>query len=216
MGATERQLRQRDRLERLSDVVYGVVIVLLVANMPTPSSAGLEGASITEFLASVYEVMIASAIALIMVVSYWIQSNAITGILTHTDDRHSSLSIGRLVMMLAYFYATGLSEEFAHPRALLAAQSAALALVGAFGILTLAYAAGRGGLVQEDVGPSELRTLRFSLLPEPLTALVTLPVAFFGVDAWSLAWLSYPLLALAVNRVAASGTPASGEGHGRP
>ena len=90
---TDRRRRQHGRLETLADVVYGVAIVLLVVEMPTPRSEGMLGASLGEFLAEHYELMIGSAVSLFLVVTYWIQNNALSGILAHTDNRHSGRDI---------------------------------------------------------------------------------------------------------------------------
>ena len=143
--------RQHKRLENLADVVYGVAIVLLVAAMPTPHSEGLEGTSLVEFLAETYELILGSAVGLFLVGTYWLQNNAVNGILSHTDTRHSSLVLLQLVVMLLYFYAIGLGEDLDHAPGVLVIQSATLALMGAAGISGLAYASGRGRLVRDDV-----------------------------------------------------------------
>ena len=200
MTDQDQQRQQKGRLETLADVIYGVVIVLLVTEIPTPHSEGFEGSSLIGFVTESFELIIGQAIALLLVVMYWLQSNAVNGILSQTDNRHSALVIAQLILMLLYFYLTALSEQLGHTPPVLALQSAALALMGIIGILGLAYASGKGRLLQAGVSVSDTRTLRASLIPEPLTALLTLPAATLGPEAWSLAWLSYPLVVFVVRR----------------
>ncbi len=204
----EKLRRQKVRLENLVDVVYGVAIVMMVVVAPTPGTEYFEGDTLSEFLSEHIDLIIAYAIVLFLLVVYWLQSNAINGILSNTDNRHSSLVLAQLIVMLLFFYFTVLSAEVGHPPALLAVQSAAIALMGIIGIVGLLYAAGKGGLLLSGVTKSDVRDLRNSLIPEPLTAALTLPVAIFGIDAWSLAWLSYPVVIFAVRRILASGSKA--------
>ena len=89
MRAIDPLARQKQRLETLADVIYGVAIVLLVSTMPTPSSVGGGDGSLLTFLAESYELLIGDAITLFLIVTYWTQNNAVNGILTRTDGRHS-------------------------------------------------------------------------------------------------------------------------------
>ncbi len=200
MTENDKQHQQKHRLETLVDVIYGVVIVLLVTEFPTPLSEDFQGNSLIGFVVESFELIIGQAIALFVVVMYWLQSNAVNGILSQTDNRHSALVISQLILMLLYFYSTALSEQLGHTPPALALQSGALALMGIVGILGLAYASGKRRLLQAGVSASDIRNLRASLIPEPLTALLTLPAAMLGPDAWSLAWLSYPLVVFVVRR----------------
>ncbi len=202
MPKLEQQQRQRERLERLADVVYGVAIVLLVAELPSPHSEGLKGLTLLEFLGETYEIIVGAVVGLFLVVTYWMQSNAVNGILTHTDNRHSALVVSQLIVMMFYFYTVGLSTDLGHPMALLFVQSVSLAGMGLIGISGLYYAAGKGALLGADVDAGEIRALRNWLVPEPLTATLTIAAAPFGIDAWSLTWLSYPLVTFAVRRLA--------------
>ena len=204
MSEDARREHQKGRLETLADVVYGVTIVLLVSSLPTPASEGMPGVDLATFLAATYELIVSGTIALAMIVTYWIQHNAVTGILARTNGRHSTLSIVQLIVMLVYFYAGALSTELGHPASLLALQSATLASMGVIGMVALRHATGEARLVRDDVSPEELRRLRISLLPEPTTAAATLLVAPLGSEAWALAWLAYPIVHFGVNRVAGS------------
>jgi hypothetical protein len=48
--------------------------------------------------------------------------------------------------------------------------------------------------------PKETTDLQIEAFAEPLTALITLPVAFVGELAWNLAWLAYIPVAALVRR----------------
>jgi len=199
-----RQRRQFARLETLVDCVYAVVIVLLVANLPVPSDAGHESLSLPDFLSEQYEEIIGSVMGLVLVVVYWIQHNSLFAVIDRTDNRHTVISLVQLILLLIYFYATGLAIDFQQVTSVLILQSVALALMGVASLWGLAYSAKDRRLLAEDTTDADASALRVELLAEPATAALTIPVAFAGVDAWSLAWLGYPAVAWIVRRIAAS------------
>jgi hypothetical protein len=51
----------------------------------------------------------------------------------------------------------------------------------------------------------EIRALRLRVLAEPLTAVLTLTLAFVDPLLWELGWLTYPLFAMLLRRAGVTG-----------
>ena len=192
--------KQHARLEVLVDSVYALVIVLLVAGLPTPRDVGWSGGSPLEFFLAYGDDTGVAALGLFLVVGYWLQNNAMFGSLTHTDDRFATLSIVQILLLLVYLYATNLGVDFEQHELTLALQSGSLLLMGVTSLLAWRYARRDRRLIRADVTDEELAGVQQRLLPEPLTAALTLAVAPFGADAWGLAWLAFPILSFWIGR----------------
>ena len=90
------------------------------------------------------------------------------------------------------------------PADLDAVNRAAVALVGIFAGLAW-WRARKEDLVRSDVTDSDRLDVQIEAYAEPLTALVTLPLAYVGELWWNLAWLTYiPISALLRRRGASS------------
>ncbi|MDJ0868666.1 MAG: TMEM175 family protein [Myxococcota bacterium] len=195
-----REKRQLARLEVLVDSIYAVVIVLLVYLFPTPRDVGWEAGSVWAFLASQRDDLLISALGLGLVISYWIRSNVAFGNLVRTDNRHASLAIVQVLFLLFYLYAMGISMELGEEPGSLALQSAALVLMGLTALYGWRYATREGRLTAEELSAAEVDEIRTGMLPEPITAALTLAVSPLGIDAWTLAWLAFPVLAWGLRR----------------
>ena len=89
---------------------------------------------------------------------------------------------------MLYAYSITISEAFDSP-ATRALQSLALAGVGFFGFLGFRYAARDRRLLSDAMSDKEAEALKISVLPEPVAALLTIPLAYVGPWAWELGWL---------------------------
>ncbi len=199
--------RQLGRLEVLTDSVYALVIVLLVTYLPTPREVDWTEGSPFAFLASHREEIAVTALGLLLLVSYWIQSNAIFGSLARTDNRLATLAIVQVLLMLLYLFTTALGLDFAQHEHTLVLQSGSLLLMGVTSIVAWRYALREPDLIAPTTPPAEIERISRRLLPEPITAAVTLVVAPFGANAWGLAWLSFPLVYWLVSRGGKSSEP---------
>ena len=196
----KRGTRQLRRIESLVDCVYALVIVLTVMELPLPADEGLMGVSVSEFLRTHVDDYIPAIIAIILVVIYWIQNNVLFGNLSRTDDRHATISLLQIFMLLLYFYTIGLGLDLDNPPSALALQSIAVVLIGLCSLAGWTYASRNRRLLAPEVSAEEVREVRIRMLAEPITALITLVCAYFGRTAWEVAWLSYPLVAWLVRR----------------
>jgi uncharacterized membrane protein len=136
-----------------------------------------------------------------MIISYWLQNNALFGYLERSDTRHATLAVVQLLFVLLYLYTSDLLGVFEDDRGVLALQSAAFVVMGALNFAAWRHASTDDRLLIPGVSAEESRRIEISILPEPLTALITLPFAVVGEDAWNLAWLAFPLVSWLVKRL---------------
>jgi hypothetical protein len=102
--------------------------------------------------------------------------------------------------VLFYLYAVGLGTDFVNDPKVLALQSTGAAFIGIFAALGWRYASRDRRLLNDTIDDKGVKALHLRVLAEPLTALLTLPLAFVSAISWELGWLAYPLLAYLLNR----------------
>lgn len=195
-----KERRHLDRLETLIDSIYALVIVLLVAQFPSPGEFDQEFSSFLEFLRTHGKDLAAPLIGLLLVVVYWLQNNALFGFLERTDNKHASISIAQIFFVLFYLYTVDLLDAFPNTKTILAMQSVAFACLGFLAVWGWTYASKDRRLIGDDLERDDIDSLHSKTLPEPLTALITLPFAFISTTAWNLSWLAFPLVSLVVRR----------------
>ena len=196
-----RARRHLDRLETLIDSIYALVIVLLVAQFPSPLTTEGEFSNLLEFFSSEKGDLFAPLIGLVMIIAYWIQNNAIFGSLDRTDNKHASIAIAQMLFVLFYLYSADLMDAFPDARSVLAIQSSIFAIMGILNLAGWRYACKDRRLLSDEVTPEDQQAIRRMILPEPLTALVTLPFAAISATAWNLSWLAFPLVGYLVKRL---------------
>jgi uncharacterized membrane protein len=190
---------QLERLAILTDVVYGVALVLIISWLPLPEESHAAGAVwIFDLWAENSQNIIAVAIGLVFSIMYWIRSNTLMTALDRTDGVHTGLAIASVFFLLLLLYVVRVSAEVAAPSRR-AGESIAVALIGiAAGAAW--WRARRKGLVREGISKEEMLNVQLEAFTEPLTALVTLPFAYVGELAWNLAWFAYIPIAAFLKR----------------
>ena len=196
----ERETRQLKRLATLVDAVFAIVLVVMVLALPYPSELKWTGTSIWGFLDAHKEGLSLALIGTVLVVLYWVQSNALFGNLARTDNRHTILALIQVFFLLLYLYAIGLGVDFPEDPHALALQSALACLVGLAAAGSWRYACHQRRLLSDRIQTQEARNLQLGFLTEPITAMITIPFAFAGRTYWELAWLSYPLVSRLLRR----------------
>ena len=205
-GATleRRQAREMGRLETLIDAVFAIVLVLLVADAPRPGALDvgdvLEVGEMSAWLAAQVDVLMGAVIGLVMVLTYWVKSNALFGLLDRTNSVHASISILQVFCVLLYLYAVSIGMEVTASPVTLVMQSVGAALIGIAGAGAFWYAGHRRRLVEASVADAEVIQTRTASLAEPTTALLTIPCALINEDLWELSWLTYPLIVKLLDR----------------
>lgn len=190
---------QLERLAVLTDVVYGVALVLIIQWLPLPEESHSGGAVwLFDLWAEYSQNIIAVVIGLVFSIMYWIRSNTLMTALDRTDGVHTGLSIASVFFLLLLLYIVRVSAEVAAPSRR-AGESLAVALIGIAAGAAWWWAR-RKGLVRDGISKDEMLGIQIEAFAEPLVALVTLPFAFVGELAWNLAWFAYIPIAAFLRR----------------
>jgi len=189
-----RESLQLQRLARMIDVVYAIIIWRAFMLMPRPTTEQLNWEHIGAFLIANIGAFLAVVIGIIVTIIYWIQNNTLFGNLQSTDSRHTILSILQLFFLLIFLVSLRLGIDLGASDFTRAFESLAAALVGIAGSWSWLYAIKNHRLLLPEVTGLYAYRLRDRILAEPITALITIPVAFVGPILWELSWLTYPLV----------------------
>ena len=190
---------QLERLGTLTDVVYGVALVLIIQWLPLPEESHSGGVVWLLDLWAEYAGNIVSVIiGLVFTIIYWLRSNTLMAALDRTDGVHTGLSIASVFFLLLLLYVVRVSTEVAAPSRR-AGESIAVALIGIAAGAAWWWAR-RRSLVREGTSQKEMLGVQLEAFTEPLTALVTLPFAYVGEIAWNLAWFAYIPIAAFLRR----------------
>ena len=197
---SRRESMQLQRLARMIDVVYAIVIWRTFILLPNPTAEQLTREHIGSFLSDNIGAFLMVLIAIVVTIVYWIQNNVVFGNLQSTDSRHSILSILQLFFLLAFLVSLREGIELGPSTGTRALESITAALVGIAGGLSWAYAIKNHRLLLPEVTGQYALRLRDRILAEPITAVITIPCAFVGPIIWEISWLSYPLVVWLVRK----------------
>ncbi len=193
--AGERKLR---RLGNFIDVIYAVVIVLVVYDLPRPQDWADRG--MVAYLEAAEEPFLLGVLIIAIVLIYWVQSNILLGKLAKTNALHACISILQVVVILLLVIWQDFVVVFDGDPLSLAIMSVLAAVLGSLGAIGWWYASQAHRLLLPVVTEAEVRNQRVGVLAEPLCAVVTLPFAFVSITAWNVSWLSYLLIAAYLKR----------------
>jgi len=118
------------------------------------------------------------------------------GNLSDTDSRHTILSILQIFFLLIFLMSLSLYLDLRPLTGILVFRSVAAALFGIAGGWGWAYAIKNHRLLLPEVTEQYAYQLRNRILAEPITAIITIPMAFFGPILWEISWFCYPLVIL--------------------
>jgi uncharacterized membrane protein len=192
-GQQQRDSRQLQRLESLIDTVFALVIVMMVFDLPDADDSVVF--DLGSFVAFRVDSLIVAMLGIIVLLVYWFQSNLLLGNLKRTDGKHAAMSLLQVFLVLAYLLAVSLGMEVGTEPLVLAAQSITAALVGFAAAAAWWYASYNRRLLTPEIDHDEVAALQLRVLAEPLTAVLTLALAFVSATAWEISWLAYPLIA---------------------
>lgn len=186
--------KQLLRLERLTDLVYALVIWRIFTMLPRPSFDNPEWETVGEMLISEWAGFVVPFLAILIVIVYWLQSNSLLGRLKSTDAIHTGISIFQLFFVLFYLYALRLGIGVGSAADTRVLESTAAMVVGATAYMGWWYACRKGEMLADDVSDKEAKRVAKANFAEPMTAMLTIPASFIGPWAWELSWFLYPLL----------------------
>ena len=183
------QTLQLSRLERLTDVVYGLILLRLFTLIPKPVSTDGAWHSFSEYLSQNAFTLITVVIGVMFVIIYWLQSNKLLGNLEKSDGKHTILTIIQLFSLLLFLMSLNLGVVLGASAFTRVLESSTAALTGLSGAFAWRYGIKNRRLIQPDVNDFDARKILDGVLAEPLTALMTIPFAFAGPWLWEASWL---------------------------
>ncbi len=186
------------RLRNFIDVIYAMVIVLVVYDLPRPQDWADRG--MVAYLEAAEEPFLLGVLIIAIVLIYWVQSNILLGKLAKTNALHACLSILQVVVILLLVIWQDFVVVFDGDPLSLAIMSVLAAVLGSLGAIGWWYASQGHRLLLPVVTEAEVRNQRVGVLAEPLAAVITLPFAFVSIVAWNVSWLSYLLIAAYLKR----------------
>jgi uncharacterized membrane protein len=195
-----RESLQLQRLARMVDVVYAIIIWRAFTLLPRPTAEQLSWEHIGAFLSANIGGFLLVFIGIVVTIIYWLQNNVLFGNLQSTDSRHTILSILQLFFLLIFLVSLRLGIDLGASTGTRALESIAAALVGIAGGWGWLYAIKNHRLLLPEVTEQYAYRLRDRILAEPITAIITLPLAFVGPILWEISWLSYPLVVWLVSQ----------------
>ena len=193
-------VRQLQRLGTLTDVVYAITIWRIFELIPRPGIDDAHWSSLGEYFSSEWLALLILLVGLIFTIVYWLQSNTLSSGLARTDTKHSVLSIVQIFSVLVFLYSLRMGIEVGDALGARAFESMAAANVGLWGALAWRYASKNRRLLRDGVTDLQSKQFATRITGEPLTAAITIPVAFVGPIFWELSWFAYPVIKGMVER----------------
>ena len=194
--ATEvkRSILQLNRLERIMDVVFALVIWRLFTFLPTQAVDEGKWSSVIEMLMAEWLIFAFVLLAVVIMCIYWLQNNSLLGNLKNTDTIHTVISIFQLFFVLLFLYSIGAGVRIGDGMDSRAFESITAMMVGVMSLLAWYYAMHKGDLLDPELSVEEAVHIRQKNMAEPITAAITIPFAFVGPVAWELSWFIYPFI----------------------
>lgn len=197
----KRSILQLNRLERIMDVVFALVIWRLFTFLPTQAVAEKKWASVIEMLIAEWQVFVFVFLAVVIVIIYWLQNNSLLGNLKKTDSIHTAISIFQMFFVLLFIYSIGAGIRIGSGADSSAFESIMAMMVGLMSLLSWHYAMHKGNLLDPELSTEDAVHIRQKNMAEPVTAAITIPFAFVGPLAWELSWFLYPFIKYLYSRV---------------
>ena len=147
-----------------------------------------------EMFAAEWETFLFVLLAIVIVIIYWLQNNALLGNLKKTDGIHTTISIFQIFFVLLFLYSIGSGVRIGDGIDSRAFESVAAMMVGLMSLLGWYYAMHKGDLLDPDLDAEEAIHILQKNKAEPITAAITIPFAFIDPLAWELSWFLYPFI----------------------
>jgi len=197
------------RLERLSDVVYGIIIWQLFMLIPTPDSVGKDWGSLGAYLDDAGITILVALIGIGWTIVYWRQSCRHLAVLETTDGLHSGLLIIQMFFLFVFLYSMKLGVDIGGMAGTWALESCSATAVGLCSLLAFQHARRKRRLLHPDVTDEEARQIAVRARAEPLSTGITIPFAFitgpllFGFNlTWEFSFFIYAIVVAVMHRFA--------------
>jgi len=175
-------------LKIVVNVLYALLIFQTFLILPRPDDPELKYLSLLQIFSENAMKLVVIVVGLILIITYWIQTNKQLGNLVRSSPIHASLAIVQMVCLMLYLYFVRFDMEFDGMTLALQMESVFLALAGLIGVYNWMYVR-KNELTSDQIDKREERAMLFQFLPEPMASLFSLPFATLGPGAWTLSFL---------------------------
>ena len=180
------------------NVLYALMIFQVFLILPRPDDPELLYSTLDQIYSDNLMVLLVIVVGLIMILIYWIQFHKLMGNLVRSSTVHASLVLFQMIFLMIYLYFVRFDMEFDGLTLALQMESIFLALAGFTSALSWVYAR-RNKLISDQVDEQEAVSILYSILPEPLAALFSLPFAIYGPGIWTLSFLAIIPIGMILN-----------------
>jgi uncharacterized membrane protein len=187
------EILQLSRLERLSDVIYAIVLWELFTLIPPLEAVKLDWTVISAYFSDHIMSLVLVVLGVVVTIIYWVQNNAVLGCLESTNTRHTALSIFQLFFLLLFLLSMKAGIDLGGSLWTRLFESITASLMGWMSSFAYSHAIKNRRLLRDDVSDKEAKDLSFRIMAEPITAMITIPLAFTPI-LWEISWLSYLLI----------------------
>lgn len=195
----ERGVGTLNSLKIIINVLYALMIFQAFLILPRPEDPDLEYYTLSQIYSDNIMKIVVIIVGLILLITYWIQTNKQLGNLVRSSPMHASLAIVQMICLMLYLYFVRFDMEFDGMTLALQMESIFLAIAGFIGVFNWTYAR-KHGLTSNQINENEERTILYQILPEPIASLFSLPFASVSPAAWSLSFLMIIPLGYFLNR----------------
>lgn len=185
----ERGIGLLNSINIVVNVLYAMLIFQVFLILPRPDDPELKYHTLGQIYSENLNQILVIVVGLILIIMYWIQFNRQLGNLIRSSPIHASLSIVQMICLMLYLYFVRFDMEFDGLKLALQMESIFLALAGFIGAFNWRYAR-KNKLTSDQINDNEEMSIFYSLLPEPMASLFTLPFAAFGPGIWTISFLS--------------------------
>ena len=175
-------------LRIVSNVLYALMIFEIFQLLPFPSDPDFHYKRLFDVFAENQSKISILAIGLVFIVIYWIQGNLQFGNLKRSSSFHALFAILQIISLMLYIYFILFEISFTESILALRMQSILLGIAGALGAFNWRYARFKK-FTTDQIDDREEMDLFYKILPEPITAFITIFFAGLGSGYWSLSWL---------------------------
>ena len=180
------------------NVLYALMIFQVFLILPRPDDPELKYISLEQIYSENLMVLLVIVVGLIMILIYWIQFHKLIGNLVRSSTVHASMTLFQMIFLMIYLYFVRFDMEFDGLTLALQMESIFLALAGFTGALGWVYAR-KNNLTSDQIDEQEEASILYSVLPEPMAALFSLPFAVYGPGIWTLSFLSIIPIGMLLN-----------------
>ena len=185
----ERGIGLLNSVKIVINVIYAMLIFQVFLILPRPGDPLLKYQTLSQIYSENLNQLLVIVVGLILIIMYWIQFNRQLGNLVRSSPMHAALSVFQMFCLMIYLYFVRFDMEFDGMKLALQMESIFLALAGFIGAFSWRYARNTK-LTSDNIDDDEELSIFYSLLPEPLASLFTLPFAAFGPGIWTISFLS--------------------------